>query len=86
MITTINNRVLIKPIVDKVTKAGIIIPGKKDDKVSRGEIVNKVHTDHGTLNKGDVVEYNKYTALDIEDIDGEKYVHVKYEDIYAIIK
>ena len=86
MIEVINNRVLIKPIVDHVTKGGIIIPGKKDEKPSRGEIQLDYLGEDRTLISGTIVEYNKFTAIDIVDTDGEKYVHIKYEDIYAIIK
>lgn len=77
----LNNRVLIKPLVETVTKGGIIIPGKKDEKPDKGIVINTCR--EAGLDKNDIVMYNKYTAVPLKDSEGNEYVLVKHEDLYA---
>ena len=89
------DRVLVKPYEEeeKRTKGGIIIPDTAKEKPQRGKVVavgegrilengQKVPL---TVKVGDEVIFGKYAGTEIE-IDDEKYLVMREEDIYAIVK
>lgn len=83
------DRVLIKPTpAEEVTMAGIIIPDSAKEKPLKGEVLA---TGHGTkdeemvLQPGDSVLYGKYAGTEVE-LEGEKYLIMRQNDVLAIIK
>ena len=89
------DRVLVKPYEEeeKRTKGGIIIPDTAKEKPQRGKVVavgeGRV-LENGqrvplTVKVGDEVIFGKYAGTEIE-VDDEKYLVMREEDIYAIIK
>lgn len=76
-----NQRLIVQPIIDQVTKGGIILPGKKEDKPSMGIILEEGAS--GIFSKGDKVLFNQYTALKPEQFPD--ILIVKEEDIYLKI-
>lgn len=87
------DRVVLKPIVaEETTKAGIILPGEAKEKPQQAEVVavgpggvvdgKEVKMQ---VEVGQSVIYSKYSGTDVE-IDDEKYVIVKQNDILAIVK
>ncbi len=89
------DRVLVKPYEEeeKRTKGGIIIPDTAKEKPQRGKVVAVGEgrlLENGqrvplTVKVGDEVIFGKYAGTEIE-IDDEKYLVMREEDIYAIIK
>ncbi|WP_194608277.1 co-chaperone GroES [Clostridium vitabionis] len=87
------DRVVLKPIVaEETTKAGIILPGEAKEKPQQAEVVavgpggvvdgKEIKMQ---VKAGETVIYSKYSGTDVE-IDDEKYVIVKQNDILAIVK
>lgn len=78
-------RILVDPKpVDKVTKAGIILPGmNKDEEKPTNGVVLSVGADVKTVKNGDKVHFNKYTAVELKEGDSKFYV-LKEEDIYVV--
>jgi len=76
-----NQRLIVQPIIDEVTKGGIILPGKKEDKPSMGIILHEGAS--GIFSTGDKVLFNQYTALKPEQFPD--ILIVKEEDIYLKI-
>ncbi|BAT71988.1 chaperonin GroES [Thermosulfidibacter takaii ABI70S6] len=89
------DRVLVKPYEEeeKRTKGGIIIPDTAKEKPQRGKVVAVGEgriLENGqrvplTVKVGDEVIFGKYAGTEIE-VDDEKYLVMREEDIYAIIK
>lgn len=85
MLKPIGQRVLIESIAnDKVTAGGIIIPGSKEEKPNRGKVVS-VSDEVKSISVDNTIFYNKYTGAEIELAD-KKYIILKLEDIYAVVK
>lgn len=92
-IKPIGDRVLVKPLEEKETKAGgIIIPDTAKEKPQEGEIValgtGKLD-DEGkkiefTVKKGDKVLISKYGGTEVK-IDGDQYLIMREDDILGII-
>ncbi len=88
------DRVVIKPIEEeeKKTKGGIIIPDTAKEKPQRGKVVAVGQgrlLENGQfaaplVKVGDEVIFGKYAGTEVE-IDGEKYLVMREDDIYAII-
>ncbi|MGB9668079.1 MAG: co-chaperone GroES [Thermosulfidibacteraceae bacterium] len=88
------DRVVVKPIEEeeKKTKGGIIIPDTAKEKPQRGKVVAVGQgrlLENGQfvtplVKVGDEVIFGKYSGTEVE-IDGEKYLVMREEDIYAII-
>ena len=76
-------RILIDPTPnEKVTKAGIILQPKEEEKPSKGLVVS-VGKDVIGIKVKDNVHFNKYTTVEV--LDGEKkYLVIKDEDVYTI--
>ena len=89
------DRVLVEPYEEeeKRTKGGIIIPDTAKEKPQRGKVVAVGEgriLENGqrvplTVKVGDEVIFGKYAGTEIE-VDDRKYLVMREEDIYAIIK
>ena len=88
------DRVVVKKLVEEETTAsGIVLPGQGDkEKPGQGEIIavgpgGMVDGKEITMQvkKGDKVLYSRYAGSDVE-VEGEKYVVIKQNDILAIMK
>lgn len=90
----LNDRVIIKPSeAEEQTKSGLVIPDTAKEKPQKGEVIavgeGKL-TDEGSrlpidVKAGDVVIYGKYSGQEIK-IDGEEYMILKADEIYAIVE
>ena len=87
------DRVLIKPIEEPTkTESGIYIPESAKKKTMEAEVlaVGPGKTENGQVispgvSVGDRVLYEKYGGTEIE-VDGDKLLMVKAEDLMAVIK
>jgi len=93
-LTPLHDRIIVKPApAEEVTKGGIIIPDTAKEKPLQGTItaVGKGRTDdNGKLvpmqvKVGDNVLYGKYAGTEIT-IDGEEYLMMKENDVFAIVE
>jgi len=82
------DRVLIKPAAaEEKTASGIIIPDSAKEKPLKGEVLavgNGTKDEEMVVKKGDVVLYGKYAGTELE-LDGEKYLIMRQNDILAIV-
>lgn len=87
------DRIVLKQVAaEETTKSGIVLPGQAKEKPQQGEVVavgpgGVVDGKEITMQVkvGDKVIYSKYAGSEVE-IDEEKYVIVKQNDILAIIE
>jgi len=87
------DRVVLRQLVaEETTKSGIVLPGQAKEKPQQAEVVavgpgGVVDGKEITMQVqvGDQVIYSKYSGTDVE-VDDEKLVVVKQNDILAIIK
>jgi chaperonin GroES len=90
----LGDRVIVKPSeAEEQTKSGLVIPDTAKEKPQRGEVIA---VGEGRLNEdgermpidvkvGDVVIYGKYSGQDVK-VEGEEYMIMKSDDIYAIVE
>ena len=89
----LGDRVVLKQIVaEETTKSGIVLPGQSKEKPQQAEIIavgpggvvdgKEVKME---VKVGDKVIYSKYAGTDVE-LEGEKYIIVKQNDILAIVE
>lgn len=82
------DRVLVKPAAaEEKTIGGIIIPDSAKEKPLQGEVlaVGKGTKDEEMVLKvGDRVLYGKYAGTELE-LDGEKYLIMRQNDILAVL-
>lgn len=84
-IIPLGSRVLIQPIAaEQKTEGGIIIPDNSGEKPMHGNVI-AIGNDVKSVNVGDVAIYDRYRVMEFE-INGEKQLIVKEEDLLAIIK
>ena len=84
-IIPLGNRVLIQPIAaEKKTEGGIIIPDTSGDKSMHGNVI-AVGDEVKSVHVGDVAMYDRYRVFEFE-LNGEKQLIVKEEDLIGIIK
>lgn len=88
-IKPLSDRILIEPAqAEEVTAGGIIIPDSAKEKPLKGT-VKAVGTgtkdEEMVLKVGDVVLYGKYAGTEIE-VDGEKLLMMRQNDVMAIIE
>ena len=80
---------LVKPAAaEEKTIGGIIIPDSAKEKPLRGEVLavgNGTKDEEMVLKAGDQVLYGKYAGTELE-LDGEKYLIMRQNDVLAIIK
>ena len=83
------DRVLVKPAAaEEKTVGGIIIPDSATEKPLRGEVLavgNGTKDEEMVLKAGDQVLYGKYAGTELE-LDGEKYLIMRQNDVLAVIK
>ncbi len=91
----LHDRVLVKAFEEEEerSKGGIIIPDTAKEKPQKGEVVAVGEgriLDTGEkvpmcVKVGDKVIYGKYAGTEV-NVDGEKYLVMREDDIYAIIE
>lgn len=89
----LGDRVVLKKIVaEETTKSGIVLPGSEKEKPQMAEVIavgpggvvdGKTVTME--VQPGDQVVYAKYAGTEIE-VEDEKYMIIKQDDILAILK
>ena len=85
----------IKPLGDRVllrvleqaakTTAGIILPDTAKEKTQKAEVIEIGDCEDIKVKKGDIVIYDKYAGIQIEE-DNIEYLIVKNEEIVAALK
>lgn len=91
-LTPLFDRVVLKQLVaEEMTKSGIVLPGQAKEKPQQAEVIavgpgGVVDGKEITMQVkvGDKVIYSKYSGTEVE-LDNEKYVIVKQNDILAVI-
>ncbi|MDR0830283.1 MAG: co-chaperone GroES [Prevotellaceae bacterium] len=82
------DRVLIKPDeAETKTASGIIIPDTAKEKPQRGKVVatgNGTKDEEMIVKINDTVLYGKYAGTELE-LEGEKYLIMRQNDILAVI-
>ena len=82
------DRVLVKPAAaEEKTASGIIIPDSAKEKPLKGEVIaigNGTKDEEMVVKSGDTVLYGKYAGTELE-LEGEKYLIMRQNDILAII-
>lgn len=82
------DRVLIEPTAaEEVTLGGIIIPDTAKEKPLKGKVLavgNGTKDEPMVLSVGDEVLYGKYAGTELE-LDGEKYLMMRQNDVLAIL-
>ena len=87
------DRVVLKQLVaEETTKSGIVLPGQAKEKPQQAEVVavgpgGVVEGKEVTMQVkvGDKVIFSKYSGTEVE-VEDEKYVIVKQNDILAVIE
>ena len=89
----LGDRVVLKKIIaEETTKSGIVLPGSEKEKPQMAEVVavgpggvvdGKTVTME--VQPGDQVVYAKYAGTEIE-VEDEKYMIIKQDDMLAILK
>lgn len=89
----LGDRIVVKPSTEEQTsKGGIIIPDTAKDKPSKGEVIavgpGKLEDDGKRipmeLKVGDKIMFGKYSGTEYE-LDGEKYLIMRENEVYAIL-
>ena len=91
-LTPLFDRVVLKQLVaEETTKSGIVLPGQAKEKPQQAEVIavgpgGVVDGKEITMQVkvGDKVIYSKYSGTEVE-LDNEKYVIVKQNDILAVV-
>ena len=89
----LGDRVVLKQLVaEETTKSGIVLPGQSKEKPQQAEVVavgpgGVVDGKEVTMQVkvGDQVIFSKYSGTEVE-VEDEKYVIVKQNDILAVIE
>lgn len=94
-IQPLGDRVLIKPLeAEEKTKGGIVLPDTAKEKPQEGEVVavgSGKLLDSGSVKPlevkvGNKVLYGKYSGTEVTTKEGDEYLIMREEDIFAIIK
>lgn len=94
-IQPLGDRVLIKPLeAEDKTKGGIVLPDTAKEKPQEGQVVavgSGKLLDSGSVKPlevkvGDKVLYGKYSGTEVTTKEGDEYLIMREEDIFAIIK
>ena len=79
----IGKRILVDPKpIEKVTKSGIILTPKVEDKPSIGKVIS-VGKEVKEIAINDIVHFNKHVGIQIE-IDDVKYLSVREDEVYIV--
>jgi len=89
----LGDRVVLKQsVAEETTKSGIVLPGQAKEKPQEAEVIavgpgGVVDGKEVVMQVkvGDKVIYSKYAGTDVE-LEGEKYIIVKQNDILAIVE
>ena len=94
-IQPLGDRVVVKSLeAETKTKGGIVLPDTAKEKPQEGKVVavgkGKV-LENGTIQKpevkvGDRILYGKYSGTEVTTKDGEEYLIMREDDIFAILK
>jgi co-chaperonin GroES (HSP10) len=80
---SIGKRILIDPTpIEKVTKSGIILQPKSEDKPSNGKVI-LVGNEVKEITIGDIVHFNKHVGIEIV-LNEVKYLSVKEDEVYIV--
>ena len=87
------DRVVLKQLIaEETTKSGIVLPGQAKEKPQEAEVIavgpgGIIDGKEVTMQvkAGDKVIYSKYAGTDVE-LDDEKFIIVKQNDILAIVE
>ena len=93
-IQPLGDRILVRPLeAEEKTKGGIVLPETAKEKPQEGKVIavgkGKVR-DNGQIQPleikiGDRVLYGKYSGTEISSKDGEDYLIMREEDVFAVI-
>ena len=89
----LGDRVVLKQLeAEETTKSGIVLPGQAQEKPQQAEVIavgpgGVIDGKEVTMQvkAGDKVIYSKYSGTEVE-IEDEKYVIVKQNDILAVVE
>ena len=89
----LGDKIVLKQLeAEETTKSGIVLPGQAKEKPQQAEVIavgpgGVVDGKEITMQVkvGDKVIYSKYSGTEVE-LDNEKYVIVKQNDILAVIE
>jgi chaperonin GroES len=94
-IQPLGDRIVVKALeAEEKTKGGIVLPDTAKEKPQEGKVVavgaGKVN-DEGKvipmqLKVGDRVLYGKYSGTEITTKDGEEYLIMREDDVFAVVK
>ena len=87
------DKVVLKQLIaEETTKSGIVLPGQAKEKPQEAEVIavgpgGVIDGKEVTMQvkEGDRVIYSKYAGTDVE-LDGDKFIIVKQNDILAIVE
>ena len=92
LVPLLDRDVLKQLVAEETTKSGIVLPGQAKEKPQQAEVIavgpgGVVDGKEITMQVkvGDTVIYSKYSGTEVE-LDNEKYVVVKQNDILAVIE
>ncbi|ERT57405.1 chaperonin GroES [Peptoniphilus koenoeneniae] len=88
----LGEKVVIKKIeIEEKTASGIVLPSSAKEETNIAEIIaigKDVEEDEktkGQISVGDKVLFSKYAGTEVE-LEKEKYIVIKYQDLLAVIK
>ena len=84
----LGDKIVLKQLeAEETTKSGIVLPGQAKEKPQEAEVIAVGPGGEVTMQvkAGDKVIYSKYAGTDVE-LEGEKYIIVKQNDILAIVE
>ncbi len=89
----LGDKIVLKQLeAEETTKSGIVLPGQNKEKPQQAEVIavgpgGVVDGKEVVMQVkvGDKVIYSKYAGTDVE-LEGEKYIIVKQNDILAIVE
>ena len=94
-IQPLGDRILVQPLeAEEKTKGGIVLPDTVKEKPQEGKVIavgkGKIG-DNGQLipvelKVGDKILYGKYSGTEINNKEGEEYLIMREEDVFAVLK
>ena len=93
MLKPLGDRLVLKKVEEEenVTKSGLVLPSSAKEESNIAEIVaigSAIENDDklkGQVKIGDKVVYSKYAGSEFE-LDGDKVIVIKYEDLLAVVE
>ena len=80
----LGDKIVLKQLeAEETTKSGIVLPGQAKEKPQEAEVI--AVGPGGVVDGKEVVMHSKYAGTDVE-LEGEKYIIVKQNDILAIVE